>query len=114
MMGILDFFFQRRRSSAGVAKERLQLVLAHERAGRDAPEFMPALQRDLLAVIGRYVEIKEDLVQVNIGRRDGASLLEINIEFDSAARPVAAAVPRQRAMRSKAMPRQRSARANST
>lgn len=111
-MGILDFFFQRRRSSAGVAKERLQLVLAHERAGREAPEFMPALQRDLLAVIGRYVEIKEDLVQVNISRRNGASLLEINIEFDGTAKPVAAA-PRHRGTRSKAMPRQRPAGANS-
>jgi cell division topological specificity factor len=94
-MGLLDFFFARRPPSAGIAKERLQIVLAHERAGRDAPEFLPALQRDLLAVIGKYVEIKEDLVRVNLGRHNAASTLEINIEFDGA-KPLPKPVPRPR------------------
>ena len=84
-MGILDFFFSRREAAtAGVAKERLQLVLAHERAGRDAPEFLPAMQRELLAVVGRYVQIKEDLIRVKLARQSDASVLEINIEFDAA------------------------------
>ena len=112
-MGLLDFFFPRRQASAGVAKERLQLVLAHERAGREAPDFLPALQRDLLAVIGRYVEIREDLVQVNLGRQNGTSVLEINIGFEADARHVAR--PHRRAApRNKPTPRQRPAGANST
>jgi len=43
-------------------------VLSHERASRDAPSFLPALQRDLLAVIGRYVTVKEDFLRVNFAR----------------------------------------------
>ena len=87
-MGILSFLFPKKPATAGIAKERLQVVLAHERAGRDAPEFLPALQRDLIAAIGRYVVISEDLVHVTIGRRNGASVLELNIEFDPTATPI--------------------------
>jgi cell division topological specificity factor len=92
-MGLLEFFFGRRQPTAGIAKERLQIVLAHERAGRDAPDFMPALQRDILVVVGKYVAIKEDLVRVKIGRHADASTLEINIELDPTA--VAKAPPRE-------------------
>jgi cell division topological specificity factor len=84
-MGILSFFFARREAaSAGIAKERLQIVLAHERAGRNAPDFLPALQRDLIAVVRRYVAIKEELISVNLARQKEASVLEINIELDPA------------------------------
>src|SRR5258708_39608675 len=71
-MRILDFLFGRRQAaeaSAGIAKERLQIVLSHERASRDAPSFLPALQRDLLAVVGKYVAVKEDFLRVNFARR---------------------------------------------
>jgi cell division topological specificity factor len=81
-MSILDFFFARRVATAGIAKERLQIVLAHERAGRGAPDFLPALQRDLIAVVRRYVAIKEELIRVNLARQQEASVLEINIELD--------------------------------
>ena len=96
-MRILDFLFARRPAiaTAGIAKERLQIVLAHERAGRDAPSFLPALQRDLLAVIGRYVTVKEDFLRVNFARRSDTSVLEINVTFDPAAtRPLPADEPR--------------------
>ncbi len=86
-MSILDFFFRRPAATAGIAKERLQIVLAHERAGRDAPSFLPALQRDLLAVIGKYVTIKEELLRVNFARQNDASVLEINVAFDPASAP---------------------------
>jgi cell division topological specificity factor len=95
-MGILDFFFARKEpaATAGIAKERLQIVLAHERAGRDAPEFLPAMQRELLAVVRKYVTVKEDEIRVNIAKQASASVLEINIEFDASkalAKPVIAA-----------------------
>jgi cell division topological specificity factor len=82
-MGIFELFFGKRQPTAGIAKERLQIVLAHERASRDTPDFLPALQRELLEVIARYVEIKEDLVKVKIGRQSSdTSVLEINVEMD--------------------------------
>ena len=87
-MGLFDIFFGKRQASAGIAKERLQIVLAHERANRDAPDFLPALQRDLIAVVGKYVAIKEDLVHVKLGRQSGTAVLEINIEFDGSSAPV--------------------------
>jgi cell division topological specificity factor len=83
-MGILEFFFPRRDQSATVAKERLQIVLAHERTGRSAPDFMPLLQKDLIEVVGRYVEVDSEMIKVNLGRQGGTSVLEINIEVDGA------------------------------
>lgn len=86
-MRILDFLFGHRKASdasAGIAKERLQIVLSHERASRDAPSFLPALQRDLLAVISKYVAIKEDFLRVDFARRQDTSVLEINVAFDPA------------------------------
>ena len=82
-MRLLDLLFPERRSSAVVAKDRLKIVLAHERASRDAPEFLSALQKELLEVVGRYVEIRSDMLRVNVGRSGDTSLLEINVEIDS-------------------------------
>jgi len=83
-MRLLNFLFSPHRHSAAVAKERLKIVLAHERAGRSAPDFLPRLQRDLIDVVGRYVEIREDMIRVNLGKSGETSLLEINIEIDGA------------------------------
>jgi len=83
-MGLLSFLFPERRSSALIAKDRLKIVLAHERASRDAPDFLPILQKELLDVVGRYVEIRGDMIRVNLGRSGETSLLEINVEIDGA------------------------------
>ena len=83
-MGLFRNFFQPRLTSASIAKERLKIVLAHERAGSRAPDFLPTLQRELLAVVGRYVEINDDMIRVTLGNSGDTSLLEINIEIDGA------------------------------
>jgi cell division topological specificity factor len=83
-MRLLDLLFPERRNSAVVARERLKIVLAHERASRDAPEFLPALQKELLDVVGRYVDLRDDMLRVNLGRSGETSLLEINVEIDGA------------------------------
>jgi cell division topological specificity factor len=84
-MGLLSLLFPERRSTAVIARERLKIVLAHERASRDAPDFLPIMQRELLDVIGRYVEIRSDMIRVNLGRSGDTSLIEINVELDRAA-----------------------------
>lgn len=83
-MGFFRTLFQPRPSTASIAKERLKIVLAHERAGRKAPEFLPMLQKELLGVVSRYVEINEDMIRVTLGNTGDTSLLEINIEIDGA------------------------------
>jgi len=85
MMGIFDFFRAKRDpQTASVAKERLQIVLAHERANREAPEFLPILQQELLDVVRRYVEVDDDVIKVALGHEGDTSMLEINIELDKA------------------------------
>jgi cell division topological specificity factor len=80
MMRLFEFLFPRA-PSASIAKERLQLVLAHERAGRDGPDFLQDLQRDLLRIVQKYVEASDDAIEVRLGRNGGASVLEINVEL---------------------------------
>jgi cell division topological specificity factor len=82
-MGFFRSLFAPRQTSAQVAKERLKIVLAHERAGRGAPDFLPTLQKELLAVVARYVEITEDMIRVTLGNSGDTSLLEINIEIEA-------------------------------
>ena len=83
-MGLYELLFRPHRHSAAIAKERLKIVLAHERAGRHAPDFLPKLQKELIDVVCRYVEIREDMIRVNLGKSGETSLLEINIELDGA------------------------------
>lgn len=83
-MGLFNFLFSPHRNSAAIAKERLKIVLAHERAGRSAPDFLPKLQKELIDVVGRYVQIRDDMIRVNLGKSGETSLLEINIELDGA------------------------------
>ena len=83
-MRLLNLLFSPHRNSAAIAKERLKIVLAHERAGRDAPDFLPRLQKELIDVVGRYVEIRDGMIRVNLGKTGETSLLEINIELEGA------------------------------
>ncbi|HMC14044.1 MAG TPA: cell division topological specificity factor MinE, partial [Albitalea sp.] len=66
-----------------VAKDRLQIILAHERHGRGGsrPEYLPALQRELVAVISKYVAIKAEDIKVNLQRQDNLEVLEVKIEL---------------------------------
>jgi cell division topological specificity factor len=82
-MGFFRALFQPKPTSALIAKERLKIVLAHERASSRAPDFLPNLQKELLAVVGRYVEISDDGIRVTLGNSGGTSTLEINIEIEA-------------------------------
>ncbi len=83
-MRLLDLLFPERRNTAQNARDRLKIVLAHERASREAPDFLPNLQKDLLEVVGRYIDIRDDMLRVNIARAGETSLLEITVELDGA------------------------------
>jgi len=92
-VSLFDFFFPKKPASASVAKERLQIVLAHERAGRESPDFMPRLQKELLAVVAKYVAVNEDMIRVSLGKAGNASVLEINVEMPAGERPLLKAKP---------------------
>lgn len=79
-MGWLDVFRTEKKGSAQMAKERLQVVVAHRRTGRnDHPEYFPQLQKDLLDVLRRYVQVGDDAVQMEIEREGDLEVLELNI-----------------------------------
>ncbi|MFP4129957.1 MAG: cell division topological specificity factor MinE [Halorhodospira sp.] len=81
-MGIVDFFRARRshrRDSASVAKERLQIIVSHERAEQGGPDYLPMLRQELLEVVRRYVTVDPDAVRVDVERDDSHEVLELNI-----------------------------------
>lgn len=76
---------QERPSTAASAKERLQVVVSHQRRHRHSPDYLPMLEKDILAVIAKYVEIEEDKVDIKFDRGDSISTLEVNVEIPSVA-----------------------------
>jgi cell division topological specificity factor len=84
-MNMLSFFRRpRTANSADTAKERLQILLSHERTDRSSPEYLPMLQRDILEVIKRYMKVGGDSVDIKLERGEELSTLEINIELPGA------------------------------
>ncbi|MDY6942066.1 MAG: cell division topological specificity factor MinE [Pseudomonadota bacterium] len=78
-MGILNFFRSSKKASAHVAKERLQIVVAHQRKTREQEAYFKDLQRDLLEVVRRYVQVDDDAVQVQVDHQGDCDILELNI-----------------------------------
>jgi len=83
-MSLIDFFKAKKKSSASVAKERLQIIVAHERTQRDQPDYLPQLQQDLLQVIRKYIPIDDEMVQVSLDKNDQCAVLELNITLPEA------------------------------
>jgi cell division topological specificity factor len=74
-------FLTRGRSSAPVARDRLQVLLAHERALSSRPDLVAVLQKEILAVIAKHLPIDQDKVVVKLDRGTNVSTLEIDIEM---------------------------------
>ncbi len=87
-MSLLSLFLGEKKKTANVAKERLQIILAHERSGRGGsqPDYLPALQRELLAVISKYVQIDSSDLKVHFERQENLEVLEVKIELPEPAR----------------------------
>jgi len=80
-MGLLSYFRRQKKNSASEAKERLQILIAHERnsRGRSAPDYLPKLKLELMAVIRKYVAVSETDVQVQYEEGSSCDTLELNI-----------------------------------
>jgi cell division topological specificity factor len=82
-MSFLSFLLGEKKKTANVAKERLQIILAHERGNRGGlrPDMLQELQRELVAVISKYVAVNQEHIKVNLERQDTLEVLEVKIEL---------------------------------
>jgi cell division topological specificity factor len=83
-MSIFSLF--RKQRSAPAARERLQVLLAHERAS-SGTDLVAVLREEILAVIARHVQLDNDKVKVKLDRDENVSILEIDVEI-----PISAAL----------------------
>jgi cell division topological specificity factor len=82
-MSVFNLF--RRRGTAPVARERLQILLAHERATRGQPDLLSVLREEILAAIAKHVTVDQDSVVIRMDRGAMVSTLEIDVELPNVA-----------------------------
>jgi cell division topological specificity factor len=81
-MNLLDRIFGRPPKNTAVeAKDRLKILLAHERVTTGAPDFLPMMKQEILEVIRKYIAIDKDQVKVHMQRQQGVSVLELEVEL---------------------------------
>ena len=78
-MSLFDFLKPKKNATASIAKERLRIIVAQERAQRDAPDYLPMLRRELLEVLKKYVNVDPDAIQVKVSQEGGHELLELSV-----------------------------------
>jgi len=78
-MSLLNYFRSTKPSSASIAKERLQILVAHERSARGQPSYLPQLQQELLSVVQKYINVDQDAISVNFEQDEEQEVLELNI-----------------------------------
>ncbi len=78
-MSLLDYFKISKESTASLAKERLQILVAHERSSRNQPSYLPQMQKELLEVIRKYINVGQDAISVSFEQDEDQETLELNI-----------------------------------
>ena len=84
-MGLFDYFKAKRpeRNSAHIARERLQIIVAHQRNelnnGNSKPEFIKKLQEEILAVLKKYVHVAQEDIKIEFDNHGDCSVLELNV-----------------------------------
>ena len=100
-MGFFKFFQSAKEEpTARMAKDRLQVLIAHQRTDRTGPDYLPLLRQDILDVIKRYVEVGDEALSVQIDQQDDCDVLELNITLpeDAEATAKANSMARKRAL----------------
>lgn len=80
-MGIFDFLTGKKPPTANLAKERLRIIVAQERSTRGGPDYLPLLQRELLEVIRKYVNVDVDAVKVDLVKDGEHDVLDISVSL---------------------------------
>ncbi len=83
-MGLFDFL-KPKKETASIAKDRLRIIVAQERTNRGAPDYLPLLQRELLEVIRKYVNIDADAVNVKLIKEGEHDVLDISVSLQERA-----------------------------
>jgi cell division topological specificity factor len=78
-MRFLDYFRSVRKTSANVAKDRLQIIVARERLTRNGPDYLPMMQEELLLVVRKYIQVEDGAVKIQLDREGDCEVLELNI-----------------------------------
>ena len=78
-MSLIDMLFGKKQKSAEVARDRLQIIIAQERVKSQAPDYLPTLQKELLEVLSKYVNVSLDDIRISQEKQDGLDVLELNI-----------------------------------
>lgn len=77
-MGIFSYF-RSKKSTAQVAKNRLQIIVAHERAQNSGYDFLPKLRQEILLVVQKYVHVELEHINVDVNRDGDCEVLEFNV-----------------------------------
>lgn len=78
-MALLSFLFKDKPKSATAAKERLQIIIARERSGRDGYDFLPALHKELIEVISKYTQVNAEDIMISLDRKGDLEVLDVNV-----------------------------------
>ena len=78
-MALLSFLFNSKPKTANMAKERLQIIIARERTGREGYDFLPALREELIAVISKYTKVNAEDIKVSLDKQGNLEVLDVNV-----------------------------------
>jgi len=78
-MRFLDYFRSNKKTSANMAKDRLQIIVASERMTRNGPDYLPLMKEEILLVVRKYIKVADGAVKVQMDKEGDYEVLELNI-----------------------------------
>ncbi len=78
-MRFLDYFRSNKKTSANMAKDRLQIIVASERMTRNGPDYLPIMKEEILLVVRKYIKVEDSAVKVQMDKEGDFEVLELNI-----------------------------------
>lgn len=79
-MSFLDRLFGERKKTAAIAKNRLAILIAHERSPNSGrPDYIPAMKDELLQVISKYIKVNPGDINIQFSRQDNCEMMEVNV-----------------------------------
>jgi len=86
-MRFLDYFRSNKKTSANMAKDRLQIIVASERLTRNGPDYLPLMKEEILLVVRKYIKVEDGAVKVQMDKEGDYEVLELNITLPDETSP---------------------------